>query len=307
MDAATNAHAGTIVFGVDGSQSANRALAWAVDQAVADHRALTLAHAISPVGAVWLDHAGVDHRIGVEAGRTEGHELLRLAREAVAERAPDLEVHEVLRVVDPRELLLALSTDTAMVVLGSRGRGPVRSLLLGSVGVALSRHAHCPVVIHRPSNPGKVRHGVLVGIDGTAHSHATLEFAFTQASVRSLPLTVLHSFWDAQAAVAGPHRVDARASEFEEQRLLIAESVSGMGEKFPDVRMDIELARGYPGDCLVREGARMNMIVVGAHHGGAASGMVFGSAATSVVEHATCPVAVVPTTRLTGFEPAEKA
>lgn len=294
MDTATNAHAGTVVFGVDGSESANRALAWAVDQAVAEHRPLTLAHAISPVGAMGLDQAGVDHRIGIEAGRTEGHELLRLARETAAEQAPDLEVYDVLRVVDPRELMLALSTDAAMVVLGSRGRGPVRSLLLGSVGVALSRHARCPVVIHRPSNPGKVRHGVLVGVDGTAYSHAALEFAFAQASLRALPLTVLHAFWDAAAAVAGPHRVDARAPEFEEQRMLIAESVSGMGEKFPDVRVETELARGAPGDCLVREGARMNMIVVGAHHGSAVSGIVFGSAATAVVEHATCPVGVVP-------------
>lgn len=297
MHPTTNAHvhAGTIVFGVDGSESANRALAWAVDQAVAEHRALTLAHAISPADAMGLDLAGVDHRVG-EAMRTGGHELLRVARESVAERAPDLEVHEVLRVVDPRELLLALSTEAAMVVLGSRGRGPVRTLLLGSVGVALSRHARCPVVVHRPSNPGKVRHGLLVGVDGTAHSHAALEFAFAQASLRGLPLTVLHSFWDAQAAVAGPHRVDAHSSEFEEQRLLIAESVSGMGEKFPDVRVEIELARGYPGDCLVLMGERMTMIVLGAHHGGAISRIMGGSAVTSVVEHATCPVAVVPTT-----------
>jgi nucleotide-binding universal stress UspA family protein len=114
--------------------------------------------------------------------------------------------------------------------------------------------------------------------------------------VRALPLTVLHAFWDAAAAVAGPHRVDARAPEFEEQRLLIAESVSGMGEKFPDVHVEIELARGYPGDCLVRMGERMNMIVLGPHHGSTASGIVFGSAAISVVEHATCPVALVPTT-----------
>jgi nucleotide-binding universal stress UspA family protein len=36
------------------------------------------------------------------------------------------------------------------------------------------------------------------------------------------------------------------------------------------------------------------MVVVGAHHGGAASEVVFGSVAASVVEHATCAVAVVP-------------
>ena len=284
MDTTSKTRAGTVVVGVDGSASASCALAWAAEQAVAEHRALTLAHAVSPLDAAWLDDAG-----------TESLELLRVAREVVAERTPDLEVDEVLRIVDPRDLLIGLSGNAAMVVLGSRGRGPVRSLLLGSVGVALSRHAGCPVVIHRPSDPGKVRRGILVGVDGTGASRAALEFAFAQASIRHLPLTVMHSFWDAEAVIAGPHRVHARSSEFEEQRLLIAESVSGMGEKFPDVRMEIQLARGYPGDCLVREGERMNMVVVGAHHRDPVSEIVFGSAATFVVEHAACPAAVVPT------------
>jgi nucleotide-binding universal stress UspA family protein len=67
-----------------------------------------------------------------------------------------------------------------------------------------------------------------------------------------------------------------------------------MAQKYPAVPVETELVRGYAGDCLVREGARMNMIVVGAHHGGAASDFVPGSVATAVVEHATCPVAVIP-------------
>ena len=293
MDTIANAHAGTVVFGVDGSESATHALAWAVDQAVAERRALTLVHAISPLTAVRWEQSGLDSRVQDEI-REAGRELLRVARVAVSDRAPDLEVREVLCVIDARAQLLSMSKDAAMVVLGSRGRGPVRSLLLGSVGVALSRHAHCPVVIHRPHNPGKVRGGVLVGIDGSEDSQPVLEFAFAQASSRDLPLTVLHSFIDAQAAVSESHRVDVHSSEFEEQRLLIAESVSGMGEKFPDVHMEIELARGYPGDCLVQAGARMNLIVLGAHRGRAGSGLLFGSATTSVVEHASCPVAIVP-------------
>lgn len=294
MDTITNAHTGSVVFGVDGSESASHALDWAVDQAVAERLALTLVHAISPLRTVRTDQlGGIDSQVQ-EALLAEGREILRIAREAAARRAAELEVHEVVRVMDPRALLLSMSTDAALLVLGSRGRGPVRSLLLGSVGVAISRHAHCPVVIHRPGNRGEVRRGVLVGIDGSNDSRPALDFAFAQASVRSLPLTVLHSFWDAQAGVAGPHRVDVHSAEFEEQRLLIAESVAGLREKFPDVHMDIELARGYPGDCLVRAGERMHLIVVGAHRGSAASGIVFGSTAATVVEHATCAVAVVP-------------
>ena len=88
----------------------------------------------------------------------------------VARIAPDVEVDQVLRIADPRAVLLELSHDAAMVVLGSRGRGQLRSLLLGSVGTALVRHAHCPVVVHRPGNPGLVRNGILVGVDASPES-----------------------------------------------------------------------------------------------------------------------------------------
>ena len=290
----TTIPAGTVTVGLDGSLSAGRALGWAIDQAVLEHRPLTLVHAIAPEGAVWLDPEGRDHRIGVESTRTEGDELIRLAREEVARRAPGLEVHEVLRVADPRDLLLEHSGRAAMVVLGSRGRGPVRSLLLGSVGVAVTRHARCPVVVHRPGNPGLVRHGIVVGVDGTPTSRAPLEFAYRQASLRDLPLTVMHCFWNPAATLAGVSQELRRAEELEEQRLVLAEAVSGMAEKFPDVRVHAEVARGLADDLLVRTGERMNLVVVGAHHGGAAAEVIFGSVAASVVEHANGPVAVVP-------------
>ena len=102
---------------------------------------------------------------------------------------------------DPREQLLELSKRAALVVVGSRGRGKVRSLLLGSVGVALVRHSACPVVIHRPWNPGMVRNGIVVGADGSEESRSVLEFAYQQAALRNLPLTVLHCFPDGQAAM----------------------------------------------------------------------------------------------------------
>ena len=293
----TQIPAGTIVVGIDGSASAGRALGWAIDQAIAENRPLSLVHAVSPTGAVWLDQAGIDHRVGLEAMQSAAGQLLELAHGEVLRRGPDLEVHDLLRVADPRDAFLELSRTAAMVVLGSRGRGPVRSLLLGSVGVALARHSECPVVIHRPGNPGLVRHGILVGADGTEHSLQTLEFAYRQASLRGLPLTVLHAFRDVQAAAGVSHLVDTRSVDLEEQRLLLAESVSGLAEKYPDVRVTTELARGLPDQCLTTMGERMNMVVVGAHHGGVASEIAFGSVAASVVEHATCPVAVVPLTQ----------
>lgn len=286
--------AGTIAVGVDGSEASRHALAFAVDQARAERRPLTLVHAVGAAGALWLDQEGHDNRIGVEDAVDSG-QLLAAAHQEVARRAPALEVHELLRVADPRDVLLAIAERASLVVVGSRGRGPVRTKLLGSVSVAVTRHATCPVIVVRPGNPGVVRRGVLAGADGTKRSLTVLDYAFRQASIHDLPLTALHTFWDVRAATAAPGMVHVRNEEFEEQRLLLSECISGLREKYPDVHVSTGVARGLPDQFLVPMAERMNMVVVGSHHGGAAMEVLFGSVTARVVEHASCPVAVIPT------------
>jgi nucleotide-binding universal stress UspA family protein len=283
---------GTIVVGLDDSASSMRALEWAAEQAVADHRELTLVHTVSVVTPAYLDAAQVDHRKAREALRAQAEAVLAAARKHVARTAPQLVVHEVFSFEDPREQLLELSRHAVLVVVGSRGRGMVRSLLLGSVGVALVRHSSCPVVIHRPGNPGTVRNGIVVGADGSEESQSVLEFAYRQAAVRDLPLTVLHCY--ASARVAMGYIVDDPAADLESEKLLLAESMAGLAEKHPDVRARTQLAGSLPQDELVRMGERMNLVVVGAHQSGAVKRMLFGSVSIAVTEHATCPVAVVP-------------
>lgn len=279
--------AGTIVVGLDGSPSAERALEWAVDQALRESRQLTLAHGVDPSGSVWVDPAGIDHRAVLEALHDDAKAVLGHAREQIAHRAPDLVVHEVVQLSDARVTLLELSERAAMVVVGSRGRGPIKSLLLGSVSLAVSREARCPVVVVRPGHPGVVRNGVLVGADGTDRSVPTLEFAYRQASLHQLPLTIMHCFWDARPGTEEePVASDAR--------LVLAESLAGLGEKFPDVQARTELVRGMADERLVRASQRMDLVVVGAHHGGTLTTLLYGSIANAVLEHATCPVAIVP-------------
>lgn len=279
--------AGTIVVGLDGSPSAERALEWAVDQALRESRQLTLAHGVDPSGSVWVDPAGIDHRAVLEALHDDAKVVLGHAREQIAHRAPGLVVHEVVQLSDARVTLLELSERAAMVVVGSRGRGPIKSLLLGSVSLAVSREARCPVVVVRPGHPGVVRNGVLVGADGTDRSLPTLEFAYRQASLHQLPLTIMHCFWDARPGT----EEEPVASDV---RLVLAESLAGLGEKFPDVRARTELVRGMADERLVRASQRMDLVVVGAHHGGTLTTLLYGSIANAVLEHATCPVAIVP-------------
>lgn len=285
---------GTIVVAIDGSESSTRALDWAVSQAAAEHRPLTLVHAAPRVTPAYTDAAIADPREARSTLDAEGHKVLAAAREKAGRIAPDLDVAEVFDLADPRELLLQLSDSATMVVVGSRGRGRVRSLLLGSVSVALVRHAHCPVVVVRPGNPGTVRNGVLVGADASELSQPVLEFAFRQASLHGLPLTVLHALWDVLAGTTGAYLANLDVTDVQQERLALSEAMAGMTEKYPDVHVTTQVAKGRPEDSLVSIGQRMNLIVVGAHQDSPFKRALLGSVSVEVVEHATCPVAVVP-------------
>jgi nucleotide-binding universal stress UspA family protein len=227
--------AGTIVVGLDGSPSADRALDWAIDHARRERRQLTLVHGLEPM-----------HE------RAEALAMLDRARLHCLEVAPDLAVHVALWMADPRVALLDLGHSAATVVVGSHGRGPVSSVLLGSVGLSVTRHAPCPVVVVRPQHPGAVRNGVLVAAD--ERSRPVVEFAYRQASLRDLPLTIVRTTDDERA---------------------VAEAVAGLAEKFPEVR-----SRTAAGD-LTAGSRHLDLLVVGPGEGG-------------VVNHAECPVAVVP-------------
>jgi nucleotide-binding universal stress UspA family protein len=279
---------------VDGSDSSGRALTWAIEQAVIEHRPLTLVHTVNPVTPAYLDAATAHPEEARQALRDGGAAVLAAARARVAKVAPDLEVHDVLGFDDARQVLIELSRTAALLVLGSRGRGTLPRMLLGSVGVALVRHAHCPVVIHRPGPSGVARHGVVVGADGSEESLPVLEYAYREASLRQLPLTVLHCFWDINAATAATYVVAEPVIDLESEKMFLAQSMAGMAEKYPDVAVHTDMATGLPQEALVRVGERMDLIVVGAHQSGLVSLMLFGSVSVAVVEHATSPVAVVP-------------
>ena len=287
-----NVPTGTIVIGVDGSTSSEHALDWAVDQALAERRPLTLVHALGNPTPAWTDLVLANPKMAYASIERDGQEVLTAAATRALKRGPGLQLHQVLEFVDPRSLLLDQSEKAAMVVIGSRGRGPVRRLLLGSVGVALARHATCPVVIHRPSGEDAPKHGILVAADGSPASRPVLEFAYHEAEARRLPLTVMHCFWDIQSvttvAYGGGH-VDR-----ETERLELAESLAGMAEKYPDVEVHETVAHGLPEVLLATAGETRELVVVGAHQGSKAQQLMFGSVSLHVVEHAHCPVAVVP-------------
>ena len=264
---------GSIVVAVDGAQHAERAVGWAADQASLEGR----------------------HLIVVSVGEDTGA-LADTAVESANRLHPELSVRALTIPGDPREGLVDLSSQAHLLVVGSRGRGAFKSVMLGSVSAAVSAHAACPVVVCRPDGhePGK---GVLVGADGTAESLPVIEFAYRQAALRDLPLTVLHCFWDVAAAVAEYRRARGEVAdppELTDLHALLAQSVAGLAETYPDVLVALSLKHGLVDEALAPRAASWDLIVVGRHPMTSLSRVLTGSIATSVVERARTTVAVVP-------------
>jgi nucleotide-binding universal stress UspA family protein len=278
MDTKTAPSPGTVVVGYDGSEHAEEALRWAADEAVLDDRVLSVVHVVEPSSGPGT---------GAEADL-----LLRALGARLQAGTPDLAIELVLATGDPRQVLVALSSSASSLFVGSRGRGPVTTLLLGSVGVAVSRSARCPTFVIRPCGRRLVSDGVLVGTDATAASQPTLELAFRQASLRRLPLTVLHSVGSLGPELR-PGIVDDE-SRYPGIRAALADTVAELGAAFPEVRTRLLLAHGAPDRNLITLSEQMDLVVVGHHHGPDRGDLVrLGSFAPAVVESARCPVVVV--------------
>src|SRR6516164_8400265 len=107
--------------------------------------------------------------------------------------------------------------DAAMIVVGARGRGGLAGLQLGSVSFQVAAHARVPVTVVRGRwrwrpVPGQEKGVVAAGADGSSTSQAALEFAFTEAALRDVPLLAVCALADSAAVLAAAHRAEA---EFE--------------------------------------------------------------------------------------------
>ena len=284
----------SIIVGVDESALTGQTVRWAAEQAVLEGRPIRLVRAVMPVPTGRSDHAAVVQPGTFTSLRLHSEALLTQAHEIVHRVAPEVEVEQQLEVTHPRTLLLDVAKEAHLVVLGSRGRGPFLSHLLGSVGVDVVRHATCPVVVHRPGNSGRVRDGVVAAVDATEDAIPVLEFAFRQASLRRLPLRVVHYVMDPRSALVGVPMVGDLSQQLQQSVLVMSEAMAGLGERYPDVRTTVSTTPGLAAHDIVTAATRADLVVVGTHQRPAADRLLVNSVSTAVLEHASCPVAVVP-------------
>ncbi len=137
-----------VVVGVDGSESALKALDFAFDLASRRHMRLLVLHAweVPPIGAITATPTITPQELLTDLKGAE----TRATSEVLAghrDNYPDVRViEEVVHGSAVRELAKA-SEDAAVVVVGSRGRGGFVGLLLGSVSHGVVHHAKSPVVV----------------------------------------------------------------------------------------------------------------------------------------------------------------
>jgi nucleotide-binding universal stress UspA family protein len=135
-----------IVVAVDGSETGRRALRWAIDEAMAHGAVVIAVHAWSepPIGTYPLAAVHEDP----ELFRKAAEDVVRREVDAVAGGAgggPVIEVRLVAGAAATAIIEAAAGAD--LVVVGSRGRGGFKGLLLGSVSQQVVHHSPCPVVV----------------------------------------------------------------------------------------------------------------------------------------------------------------
>ncbi len=124
---------------MDGSDSASKALDWAAAEADRTGAVLEIQTAYEP---------GYVH-VTKEEIQDSMDSLIEEAKARVAKVAPRLTMISETHEAHPATVLLNASDGADLLVVGSRGLGGFKGLLLGSVSQQCSLHAKCPITIVR--------------------------------------------------------------------------------------------------------------------------------------------------------------
>lgn len=140
---------GRIVVGLDGSESAARALRWAAEEAQSHGLELLVITAFAPPDVVGVPGARWPvERVEQTEERAQQQQRKWLS-DALGGDYPDLELTAEVHMGQASESLLEAVKNGDMLVVGSRGRGGFKGLMLGSVSMQCVTHAEGPVtVIH---------------------------------------------------------------------------------------------------------------------------------------------------------------
>ncbi|MFC8537884.1 universal stress protein [Streptomyces sp. NPDC057249] len=279
-----------VIAAVDGSSHSMDALDWAAREAVVRGLPLLIVHVRQ-----------LARRTDQEAQEREAGDLLASAVHRVARIAPGLRPTTLAPLDFPSAALVSLSRDASLLVLGSRGLGGFRSLMLGSNSLATASMAKCPVVIvhggrddEEPAGAGEVFPDIVAGVAADESSEGVLDFAFeTAAAHLGARLRIVHGWTMFSSMLSGGPVFDRDAAADAAERSL-AELTAGWRAAYPQVEVMKEPVNGSATRTLVTASATASLTVVGRRRGGESLGLGLSPVAHTTLTHAMGPVAVVP-------------
>ncbi|OIQ87526.1 universal stress proteinc [mine drainage metagenome] len=276
----------TVVVGVEGTESSGDALVWAAQEAAARYDELEIVYATGARYAA-LDPARDDDVTG------QAETLLGDATESALRVEPNLTIRRTISPSTPGVALTEASERAALVVVGCRPLGAVERAFAGSLAYQVVAGSHCPVLVV-PRATGTRGSGVVVGVDASEDSIAAVAQAAEEADRLGQELTVVHAWKEPMADAVLGHALDSYDEVIEErERVVLAESLAGLGERYPDLVVNRHLVHRQPAETLLDLARTARLLVVGSRGRHGVARMLLGSVSHTVVVHAPCPVLVV--------------
>lgn len=292
-----------ILLALDGSPSADRAralvtsLAWPEGSVVRIVAALDVSPALW--GGPWIPAVPVDADQMEEEAVVELTRVVQEAREPLV--AAGLEVEAELLRGRPSAAIVEDAKLWApdLVVVGSRGHGPVETAVLGSVSAAIVDHATCPVLVARGDHAARV----ILAEDGSAAGIAARDVVAAWPAFAAIPVLVV-----GVVDVAAPWRSGIAPTMFAAAMDVYTDMLTTARTTHRDIvaateahlraagrKVTGELREGDPADQLRRAATDPagDVIVVGSRGYVGVTRLVMGSVAHAVLTHAHCSVLVV--------------
>jgi nucleotide-binding universal stress UspA family protein len=281
-----------IVVGVDGSNGAADALRWAVREAGARDATLT---AVLVWG--WLDQHPLDEDEPFDPHFDEATALGRL--EQIVDRALEHEVPDGLRLRAVNELagpgLVQAAAEADLLVVGARGMGGFKGLLVGSVSQHCLHHAPCPVVLVRNlDEPLPPVERIVVGVDRSDTARHALAWALDAARAHHARVEVVHAWHPAVVLPLDPYLMTGIDAIESAAKDALDEVVAGADTRGLDAPIESMLVMGSPTKAILDVAVGAELVVVGSRQQSAAGCLFLGSTSLQVTHHAECPVVVIP-------------
>jgi nucleotide-binding universal stress UspA family protein len=139
--------------------------------------------------------------------------------------------------------------------------------------------------------------GIVVGVDGSGPSQRALEWAMREAAIRHAPLSVL----TVHPAVVGyfggvvstPQDLELTGQTKAAVQAQTDKALAGLNGPHPE-SVTVRAVHGFPVEELVNASKEADMVVLGSRGVGGFTRLMLGSTAGQVVQHAHCPVLIVP-------------